>query len=208
MLGNDRRHWGIVARAFHWITVLLVAAQVPLGFWMNRVYGETLATHGDFTLLLRISRAHHTIGFVVLILATARLAWRSRHPPPDLPAALAAYQRFLAAATHGFLYVLLFVFPLTGWAALSAYAGDFPIFFFGFDAVPRIVPQADGNALLTYEFFAAIHKACWRAGGVILSLHVAGALWHQFVARDGLLGRMWSGSAGTRQPGPDGPGSR
>ena len=81
---------------------------------------------------------------------------------------------------------------MSGWAALSAYEGEFPIFFFGYDAVPRLVPQADGSHA-PYEFYAEIHETCWRVGAVVLGLHVVAALWHQFVLRDGLLARMWRG---------------
>ena len=89
-----------------------------------------------------------------------------------------------------FLYVLLFAFPLSGWATLSAYEGEFPIFFFGWEHVPRIVPQAIDGSHAPYEFYAEIHEACWRIGAVVLGLHVLGALWHHVVAKDNVLRRM------------------
>lgn len=193
MLRNTDRSWGWPARTLHWLMAAMLLVQVPLGFRMNAVYAELLATKAtDWSQLLALSRAHHTLGFLVLILAAVRLGWRAANPPPGLPAGLAAYQRFLARVTHGFLYVLLLVFPLSGWATLSVYEGEFPIFFFGIDSVPRLLPQADTNE--PYLFYATIHKACWRAGGLLLGLHVVAALWHQFSVRDGLLGRMWRGS--------------
>jgi cytochrome b561 len=194
MLRNDERSWGLVARSLHWLIAAMLAVQVPLGFWMNSVYDQLVATNStDFSLLLDISRAHHTNGFLILILATARLAWRSANPAPGSPPGLAAYQRGLAVLTHVFLYGLLFAFPLSGWATLSAYEGQFPIFFFGWDDVPRLVPQAVNGSHAPYEFYAEIHEACWRIGAVVLSLHIAGALWHHLVARDDVLRRMLRG---------------
>ena len=193
MIRNTASAWGVVSRNFHWLIVLLIAIQVPLGFWMNDVYDELIATKSqDFSRLLRISQLHHTNGFLILILTTLRLLWRVSNPTPALPVALATYQRWLARLTHVFLYVLLFTFPLTGWAALSAYEGEFPIYFFGWDDVPRIVPQADGSHA-PYEFYAEIHEACWRIGAVLLGLHVVGALWHHFVVKDNVLRRMLRG---------------
>ena len=158
---------------------------------MNEVYNELIATKSnDFSQLLLISRVHHTNGFLILILATLRLTWRATNPTPALPPGLAAYQRVLARLTHVFLYALLFAFPLSGWATLSAYEGEFPIFFFGWENVPRIVPQAVDGSHAPYEFYAEIHKACWRIGAVVLGLHVVGALWHHFVAKDNVLRRM------------------
>ncbi|MEZ5565336.1 MAG: cytochrome b [Gammaproteobacteria bacterium] len=194
MLRNSSLGWGLVARNFHWLIVAMIAVQVPLGFYMNDVYKELIATgSNDFSHLLQVSQIHHTNGFLILILVTLRLVWRSTNPTPDLPPGLARYQRWLARLTHVFLYGLLFAFPLSGWATLSAYEGEFPIFFFGWDDVPRLVPQSIDGSHQPYEFYAAIHKTCWRIGAVVLGLHVVGALWHHWVLKDNVLRRMLRG---------------
>jgi cytochrome b561 len=195
MLGNDRQHWGSVARALHWGMAAMIAVQVPLGFWMVDAYDTWLATKGDPTLVMRLSRAHNTLGFLVLILVLARLGWRATNTTPELPATLAAYQRILARLTHGALYALLITFPLTGWSALSAYDGEFPIFFFGWENVPRIVPRVPEGAPFDADFFGEIHETCWKIGSGILGLHAIAALWHQYVLKDGLLRRMWKGAS-------------
>lgn len=195
MLRNTATSWGFVSRNLHWLIAAMIAIQVPLGFWMNAVYDELVATKSyDFSQLLLISRVHHTNGFLILILATLRLTWRATNPTPAMPPGLAAYQRALARLTHVFLYALLFAFPLSGWATLSAYEGEFPIFFFGWENVPRIVPQAVDGSHAPYEFYAEIHETCWRVGALVLGLHVFGALWHHFVAKDNVLRRMWRGT--------------
>jgi cytochrome b561 len=185
--------WGPMARVFHWATLALIIIQIPLGFWMVEVYEVYSETYADDTWVMRTSMLHHTLGLTLLAVAFARFGWRMSHPAPALPAGLATYQRWLARFTHIFLYVLLFVYPLSGWASLSAYEGEFPIFFLGWDSVPRIVPQVSEEAFLNYEFFAGIHRYCWRVGAVVLGMHIAGALWHQFVVKDNVLRRMWAG---------------
>jgi len=193
MLQNGPDHWGSVARGLHWSLAIIIAIQIPLGFWMNDVYKAALAGEADFNLLLQISLVHHTLGFVVLALAAFRLGWRFANPAPALPAGLAAYQRWLARLTQAFLYALLFVFPLSGWAALSAYSGEFPIYFFGWENVPRLVPQRPPEVLFSYEWFAGIHRFAWRIGALLLGLHIAGALWHHFGRRDRVAERMLRG---------------
>lgn len=192
-LRNSRASWGLASRALHWAMALMILVQVPLGFLMVDAYDAWLAGKGDTALVMSLSRAHNTNGFLILILAVLRLSWRLGNPTPDLPAGLAAYQRFVARATHAVLYGLLIVFPLTGWAALSAYDGEFPIFFFGWDNVFRIVPQATPGSPFTSDLFGEIHETCWKIGAAVLLLHVTAALWHEYVKRDGVLTRMLRG---------------
>lgn len=193
MLRNAPDHWGLVTRALHWGMAAMIAVQVPLGFLMVAAYDAWLAGQGDTAKVMALSRAHNTLGFLVLILAALRLSWRFASPVPGLPAALVAWQRWTARATHALLYALLFIFPLTGWAALSAYEGDFPIFFFGWDDVFRIVPQATKDSPWNSDLFGEIHETCWKVGAAVLGMHVVAALWHEYVARDGVLSRMLRG---------------
>ena len=194
MLRNTRLEWGSVTRALHWIMAVMILVQVPLGFRMVDAYDAWLAGKGDTALVMSLSRAHNTNGFLILILVTLRLAWRLRNPTPDLPRALERWQRVTARVTHAFLYGLLIVFPLTGWAALSAYDGKFPIYFFGWDNVFRIVPQAKPSSPFTSDLFGEIHETCWKVGAFVLALHVVAALWHEYVKHDGVLTRMLRGS--------------
>lgn len=191
---NTLQAWGLPARFLHWLVAVMILVQVPLGFWMNDIYKELEATgSADWSLLLRASMLHHTNGFMILILVAARLGGRAANPTPELPQAMRTWQKITAHSTHIFLYGLLILFPLTGWAALSAYEGEFPIYFFGWDSVPRIVPQAGEGNHAPYEFYAAIHRAAWRVGAVVLGMHIGGALWHHFVLKDGVLRRMLRG---------------
>lgn len=193
MIGNSRVQWGSVSRAVHWGTAVLLLVQVPLGLWMVSAYDAWLAGSGDPGPVMRLARAHNTLGFLMLLLVTARLAWRGAQPTPAAPPGLLAWQRLTARATHALLYVLLFAFPLSGWAALSAYDGEFPIFFFGWDNVFRLVPQAAEGDFFNADFFGEFHESCWKIGAAVLALHVVGALWHEYVRRDGLLTRMRRG---------------
>ena len=43
--------------------------------------------------------------------------------------------------------------------------------------------------------FRAFHELSWKILLALIILHVAAALYHQFIRRDNLLGRMWFGSS-------------
>jgi cytochrome b561 len=194
-LSNTATSWGSLARIFHWAMLAMIVIQIPLGFWMVDEYEVFKETWADDTWVMRTSNWHHSLGFSVLAMACARLSWRALNPVPQLPGSLSVWQRVLARCTHISLYLMLFVYPLTGWASLSAYEGEFPIFFFGWESMPRLVPQVAEDAFYNYEFFAVIHRYCWRVGAFILAAHVAGALWHHFKAQDEVLLRMLRGNS-------------
>lgn len=187
---NTATHWGWLAKSFHWIIALMIAVIVPVGFVMTATYQFKITSDQMEAVHVVVSRIHQTMGLVVLILVVARLGWRLKSQAPDLPAGLAAYQKILARINHAVLYGLLFLLPLSGWAALSAY-GEAPTYFFWIEGLPNIVPTVPLSDTFGYAFFGAIHRYAVNAGGGLLALHIIAALWHQFVQKDSVLRRMW-----------------
>jgi cytochrome b561 len=192
MLKDNATAWGSMTRAMHWSLVLIVAVQVPLGFWMVNLIKDGIVSEGDDPWIMRTANVHDTIGFLVLILAFFRVNWRLNNPTPELPARMAAHERLLARLTQGFLYFLMFFYPLTGWAVLSTSPDELPILFFGWE-IPRMVSAQSVGTTSANDLFSALHLACWKVGGVLLLLHLSGTLWHHFIRRDDLLMRMWRG---------------
>ena len=193
MWRNTQAAWGRLSRGLHWGMALMIAVQFPLGLQMVEAYDAWMAGQGEPARALLLERAHNTLGFLVLIAVLVRLAWRTANPTPGLPSALVAWQRFTARATHAVLYALLILLPLSGWSALSAYEGEFPIYFFGWENVPRLVPQATPGSPFTSDLFGEIHEYALWVLGTVLALHVIAALWHEYVRKDGILLRMWRG---------------
>jgi len=143
-----------------------------------------------------MGQIHMTNGFFILLLVIYRLSWRFRHPAPDLPRSLQTYQRWLARLTHGVLYTLLVLMPLSGWAANSVLGdteqfGITELWFFGWNIIPPILPQLPLEHQFGYGFFASIHRYALYTGGWVLLLHGVAALWHHFLRKDNTLLRMW-----------------
>src|SRR5215469_13575536 len=103
-LRNTTRRWGAVAQTLHWLIVALIILQFTLALIADELHG--MAKLG---MLAR----HKSFGITILMLAVLRLVWRSCNPTPDLPSTLKPYERTLARVTHGLLYLLLFVMPLS-----------------------------------------------------------------------------------------------
>jgi cytochrome b561 len=144
---------------------------------------------------LKLYNWHKWAGFVIFALSFVRLMWRLTHRPPELPAlieiAMPAWQRMAHHATHFGMYVLFFAVPLAGWAHSSA--AGFPVVPFGLFQLPDLVPESEGLA----DLLKPVHRYAAYALAGLVALHVAGALKHQFIDRDGLLSRMGFGRVRT-----------
>jgi cytochrome b561 len=92
--------------------------------------------------------------------------------------------RVAAGATHVALYALLLAMPLLGWALSNAQGK--PVHFLG-ATLPALVGDDEDLA----DRLQAWHiDAAWVLLALVC-LHVAAALFHHFVLRDGVLRRMW-----------------
>ena len=170
-----------VARAFHWLVVALVAAQIVIAL----VLPAALPASAENT----IAAWHVSVGPTILFVMLLRLAWRLTHTPPPAPVDLTPGLRLLARATHWAFYVLLIVMPLLGWVAVNAYGGTPRLF--GFIPLPALVSSNKPLA----ETVGAVHGTLALVLAGLIVLHVSGALYHALVKRDGVMGRMLPGRA-------------
>lgn len=180
-----RDSYGTVAIVLHWAIALLIIGNVAGAL----AFGALLesADPADKQLGFQLIQLHKASGLTVLALSVVRLGWRLAHGFLPLPAPMPAWQKAAARATHLSFYVLMIGVPLLGWAMVSASPLDFPIHYFGLFEWPQL-PLATDKALA--DRLAGAHETLAFATMAVLVLHVAGALKHHFVDRDGVLGRM------------------
>ena len=169
-----------IAIALHWLLALAIVGAFCVGLYMADLpFSPTR---------LKLYNWHKWAGVTILALSALRLLWRLTHrPPADLP--MPAWQARAAHATHGLLYVLFFAVPLLGWGYSSA--AGFPIVWFGVLPLPDFVPKDKALA----DTLKELHKFAAYGLGLLVLAHVAGALKHRFIDRDGLLARMGIGRA-------------
>jgi cytochrome b561 len=137
-------------------------------------------------IYLMLVSIHKPLGIAILVLALIRLALRVRYGAPSLPADLPEPMKLAAVGSHYAFYALMIGMPLLGWGMLSAAA--YPVVLIGGWHLPAILPQSDSLHTLLWgaHFYLAF------AFFALILLHVAAALFHALVRRDGVFEAMAS----------------
>jgi cytochrome b561 len=169
-----------VSIILHWVIAIALVAIFCLGVYMADLpFSPTR---------LKLYNWHKWAGVSILVLSTSRLAWRLARPAPALPGAVVRampdWQLKAHHATQIALYTLFFLVPLIGWAYTSA--AGFPVVLFGQFALPDLLSPDKELAALIKPW----HKFSAYALAALVLVHVAAALKHQLIDRDGLLRRM------------------
>jgi cytochrome b561 len=178
----QRKTYHPLARVLHWAIFGLVLVGLPMGLVM---------VERDFDQINNVLYTFHwSIGLTVLALMIVRVIVRFAFPPPRPASVLTPVQRTLSQTVHIGLYVMLFVVPILGWLGKSAYGAEAQgISVFYLFHVPVLLDKDEDLA----ETLLGYHGIAVRVFMVFLVLHVAGALYHALIARDGVVGRMGLG---------------
>jgi cytochrome b561 len=171
------------ARFFHWLIVALVAVQVPVGLYMS-YRGNTLNIWDKITGALY--NGHKVIGVTILLLVLCRLVYRLiRGAPPPEPT-IEPWQKLASHLNHWGLYLLLLAVPVAGYVGISLFPA---LDIFGVFSLPGVVAP-DKDAAKTAFF---VHGLLARLLVLLIAVHVAAALFHYFIRKDNVLGRMLPG---------------
>jgi len=164
----------------HWCITLAVLTLLASGF--------AAAGKADVAAEASILRLHLLVGMLVFAMTLLRLTFKVRESragnrPGPLPGA-PRWQHLLARVTHILLYAVPIGMAASG-IALVALSGTGPLIF-------------GGGALPDFGDFAPriLHGIGARLMVLLVVLHVAAALYHQFIRGDGLLRRMWPAVVG------------
>lgn len=162
----------------HWLIAILIVTNVVLASMSEDLPRAARAAYMD---------PHKAIGISILTLSVLRLLWRLGHRPPPLPQSLAGWQANLGRFVHALFYFLIIAVPVTGWLMVAAREGAPPVNFFGLFSID--LPVTDSKALSSFGHEG--HEILTKPLVVLVILHVAGALKHQFIDRLPFIQRIW-----------------
>lgn len=171
-----QQRYTTTAIVFHWLVALMIIGAFTMGLVMT-----------DMSLSptkLKYYSWHKWAGVTILGLASLRLLWRLTHPAPAYPASMPAWQKSSADMLHGLLYVLMFAVPISGY--LYTLSAGYPVVYLGLFELPVLIEKNDELK----PVLQAVHFWLNMTLAAAVGIHIAAALKHQFIDRDGVLKRM------------------
>lgn len=167
------------SRILHWLMAAIILFLIGLGIYMVDFLGKEAPNRMD------IYNLHKSLGALILILIFARIANRLIHKAPALPKTMLKSEVILANISHGLLYVLMIIVPLSGYLMSNFFGYSVKFFSLG---LPSIVEK---NIDLG-KVFHKIHEIAPLVLLTLVTLHVLAVIKHRFFdkAEHDVLKRM------------------
>lgn len=179
--------YGGLAKAFHWLTVLLFAFQLLSAQIMLRLdeHGRVIGLGGSDWY-----NWHKTLGLVALLVAAGRLWARRAGTLPDWAPSLTDLEKRLVHRAEQALYAAMFLMPVSGF--VFTMAAGYGVQFASIWPLPNPI----GRWATLGEAARLVHLGMAILLGLAVAVHLGVVLRHALWLRNGLLRRMLPGSSG------------
>ncbi len=172
---NRQQQFGWLAIALHWSSAALVIALLALGLWMVGLSYYSQWYYPAPTL-------HKSLGTLFALLLLLRSGWRLSSIQPVIHGT--ALERRAAHLSHILIYWLLFAITISGYLMVTATGSGISVF--GWFEIPATPLQSANQA----DVAGWWHRWLCYLLIALLATHIAAALIHQWIKRDGTLSRM------------------
>ncbi|WPL17889.1 Cytochrome b561 [Thiorhodovibrio winogradskyi] len=172
--------YGLIAQSFHWLVALLL-----VGLLLTNAL-RTGSAEGSDARMFWLG-LHMSFGILVFVLTFARIFWAKIAPPPELVDA-PQWSVLAAKSAHMLLNLSTLIIPVFGYLRIAS--KDIPARFFGLP-----FPSLVGEQPWLSDVMSILHGPAMAIYLLsLVGLHIAAALWHQYVRKDHALERMlpWS----------------
>jgi cytochrome b561 len=167
------------AVTWHWILAALVFVLYGMGWYMVDLPKGTPPVAYWYNL-------HKSLGIVAAIPIVCLLLWRLRSSTPPLPATMPDWEIKASHLNHTLFYICLVVLVLSGF--IESNFTKWGIKFFGLHLPPFFSENEE-----LYRLFNRVHVYTSYFFTALIAIHIAAALKHGFVDRDGVFHRMLPG---------------
>lgn len=178
-LRSTETEYGSLAKWLHWIIAVGLFALIFLGL------EQADMDRGDEKSRIRF--IHASIATITLFLMTARIIWRFMNGVPGHPDGMPGWQRAVSTVVHWGLYLAVFTQLIAG--AIVVGTGGKPLPVFGLFTIP--LPVAENHD--AHEWWEGVHEFVWKPLAALLIVHILGALYNHFIAKNDVVKRMTVG---------------
>ena len=171
---NSSEEYGLLAKLFHWVTFIILIAQVPFGFYLVGL---------EFSdRRIDLENIHILIGITIFYFVLLRLIWKLFNPSPRSEHNFFKGQNLIAKTNHFLLYVGIFAITISG-VLKKLYMGEklnFFIFKYAFK---------ESNFQLADSFYV-VHIYANYLLIALVSLHILATIAHHVFFKDKILKKM------------------
>jgi cytochrome b561 len=167
-LRNTEVGFGRVSRYFHWVIAVLMFCLVPIGLFM-----AILPT--DHPERASFVAAHQALGMTVLVLVALRLLWLLVNPQPPPRSDMAAWELRASHTVHRLLYLMLLLFPISGYLVTASTDTSIDLYGFGIPTIGRPGEGVSSISALLHSWILPIlfYGAIAVHAGAVLKHHFA-----------------------------------
>ena len=171
---NSQKEYGLLAKLFHWITFVILIAQIPFGFYLVGL---------EFSdRRIDLENIHILIGITIFYITLSRLIWKFYNPSPRDWKIHFKGQVFAAKANHFLLYLSIFTITISG-ILKKLYMGEklnFIFFNYGFEK---------DNFLLADTFYQ-VHIYANYLLVFLVVVHILAVIVHYFIFKEKILKKI------------------
>ena len=171
---NSQKEYGLLAKLFHWITFIILIAQIPFGLYLVGL---------EFSdRRIDLENIHILIGITVFYITLFRLIWKFFNQSPTGDSSFFKGQILIAKANHFFLYLSILTITISG-ILKKLYMGEklnFLFFKYGFDK---------DNFQLA-DLYYEVHIYANYLLIVLITLHILAVIVHHFIFKDKILDKI------------------
>ena len=171
---NSFSKYGLLAKLFHWVTFIVLLAQVPFGFYL---VGLEFSDER-----IELENIHILVGITVFYLTLFRLIWKFFNPNPTESKSFFKGQILIGKINHLLLYLSIFAITISG-ILKKLYMGEtlnFLFFKYGFEK---------DNFLLADAFYE-VHIYANYLLLALVTLHILAVVVHHLVFKDKILNKI------------------
>tara|TARA_Y200000002_G_scaffold113871_1_gene93264 strand:- start:47 stop:580 length:534 start_codon:yes stop_codon:yes gene_type:complete len=173
-LFNSKNGYGLLAKLFHWVTLIVLIIQVPFGFYL---VGMEFSDRR-----IDLENIHILIGISIFYFVLIRLIWKMINPRPKKWKEFFSGQNLIASFNHFLLYLSIFAISISG-VLKKLYMGEklnFLLFQYAFK---------ETDFQLADSFYVIHIYANYLLLGLI-SLHILAVITHHLVFKEKILKKM------------------